>query len=85
MEKGEQLSGRRSRNAICSMYRKYQDVILVLGINLVILLIFWGGLLHNQYNADTIYYLFQPPKDAYMFRLEEGRFVLAFLYWFCQA
>ncbi|MDY3108800.1 MAG: hypothetical protein SOW50_01635 [Lachnospiraceae bacterium] len=82
MEKGEQLSGRRSRNAICNMYRKYQDVILVLGINLVILLIFWGGLLHNQYNADTIYYLFQSPKDAYMFRLEEGRFVLAFLYWF---
>lgn len=68
-----------------TIYRKYQNVIQVLGINLVIFLIFWGGLLHNQYNADTIYYRFQPPVDAYTFRLEEGRYVLAFLYWFLPA
>ena len=45
-------------DGVKAIYRKYHNVISVLGINLAIFLIFWGGLLHNQYNADTIYYRF---------------------------
>ena len=68
-------------DGVKAIYRKYRNVFSVLGIDLVIFLIFWGGLLHDQYNADTIYFRFQTPVEAYTFGLEEGRFVLAFLYW----
>lgn len=47
--------------------------------NLVILLIFWGGLAHNQYNADTVFYRYQETGAAVNMRLEEGRYMLALM------
>lgn len=53
----------------------------VLGINLLLMVIFWGGLAHNQYNADTLFYRYQDTHAAIKFRLEEGRYLVAFLFY----
>lgn len=47
--------------------------------NIIILLVFWGGLAHDQYNADTVYYRFQETGAAINVRLEEGRYLLALM------
>lgn len=59
--------------------QSHKTVLYLFFINLVILLIFWGGLLHNQYNADTIFYRYQDTGAAISMRLEEGRYMLALM------
>ena len=61
--------------------KKNKEVLQILGMNVVILLIFWGGLLHNQYNADTIFYRYQGAEAACSFRIAEGRFLVVLLYY----
>lgn len=68
-------------DSIERFYNRNKEVLQIFGINFVILLIFWGGLLHNQYNADTIFYRYQGVEAAYSFRLAEGRFLVALLYY----
>ena len=56
--------------------QSHKTVLYLFFINLVILLIFWGGLLHNQYNADTIFYRYQETSEAINMCLEEGRYLV---------
>ena len=44
--------------------QKHKNAFRLFLFNLVILLIFWGGLAHNQYNADTIFYRYQETSAA---------------------
>lgn len=45
-------------------------------VNLVALLVFWGGLIRTNYNADTLNHMFSEDADV-MVRLEDGRFMNA--------
>ena len=59
--------------------QRHKNVIQLFLFNFVILLIFWGGLAHNQYNADTVFYRYQETGAAINVRLEEGRYLLALM------
>lgn len=60
--------------------QRHKNAFRLFLFNLVILLIFWGGLAHNQYNADTIFYRYQETSAAINMCLEEGRYLIAFMY-----
>ena len=45
-------------------------------VNLVILTVFWGGLLRSNYNADTVSHM-ADPKGSFIVRLQLGRYLIA--------
>lgn len=46
------------------------------GINLLSLLIFWGGMLRKSFNSDTIYHMVVEDADI-LTRIREGRYIVA--------
>ena len=56
--------------------KKYNSDILQYGINLLFLLIFWGGFLRKSFNSDTIFHMVVGDADV-MTRIEEGRYFVA--------
>ena len=51
--------------------------IKIYGINLLLFVIFWGGLLRTNYNADTIFHMVVDDADVRT-NIEAGRYVIAF-------
>ncbi len=45
-------------------------------INLLMLLVFWGGMLRKSYNADTVYHMLSGDADV-LCNIEAGRYVIA--------
>lgn len=56
--------------------KKYKNEIIGFGINLCMLLIFWGGMLRKSFNADTVYHMVSPDADV-LCNIEAGRYVIA--------
>lgn len=55
---------------------KYKNEILQYSLNLLSLLIFWGGFLRKSFNSDTIFHMVVDDADV-MTRIEEGRYFVA--------
>ncbi len=58
------------------LYTKYENRLSQYGINLLALLIFWGGMLRKSFNSDTVYHMVVADADI-LTRIREGRYVVA--------
>lgn len=58
--------------------KSYDKAILQYIINLVMLLVFWGGLLRKSYNYDTLYHMVADDADI-VTRIRGGRYVAALI------
>lgn len=59
---------------------QYKKAIYLYGINFLLLLIFWGGLLRYNFNSDTIFHMVVDDADA-MSRIEAGRYIVGLGDW----
>ncbi len=59
-------------------FEKYKSQFIQLGINIVILLIFWGGMLRKSFNADTISRMVSYNVDS-IWNISDGRYIIALL------
>lgn len=58
------------------LVRKYRDRLLQYSINLLLLLIFWGGMLRKSFNCDTLSHMLAEDADV-VHRIEGGRYFAA--------
>lgn len=56
--------------------QKYRDKLLGYGINFLLLLIFWGGMLRKSFNCDTISHMLAEDADI-VHRVRGGRYLAA--------
>ena len=57
-------------------YSGIKKVLSAFAINLIVLTVFWGGLLRSNYNADTVSHM-ADPKGSFIVRLQLGRYLIA--------
>ncbi len=55
---------------------RYKEKITGFTINLVMLLVFWGGMLRKSFNADTLAHMASPDADI-LWNIESGRYLKA--------
>lgn len=64
------------RSEYKGLWKKYQSKIYAYLVNLVILLVFWGGMIRRSFNADTIYHMVVSDADIFN-RIKAGRYLIA--------
>lgn len=57
---------------------KYADKLMRYMLNLIMVLVFWGGLLRKSYNYDTVYHMVVDDADV-MTRIRGGRYAAALI------
>ena len=55
---------------------KYKKVLWQYSVNLLLMLVFWGGYLRKSFNSDTVFHMVVDDADV-MTRIEEGRYIVA--------
>lgn len=64
------------RSEYKGLWKKYQSKIYAYLVNLVILLVFWGGMIRRSFNADTIYHTVVQDADV-VCNVKAGRYLIA--------
>lgn len=58
------------------LFCKYKKILWEYSVNLLLVLIFWGGYLRKSFNSDTVFHMVVADADVRT-RIEEGRYVVA--------
>lgn len=58
------------------IWEKYQRLLQRYGVNLLMVLIFWGGVIRKSFNCDTLGHMLSEDADI-MIRIRGGRYVVA--------
>ena len=57
---------------------KYKSYIIQVGMNITVLLIFWGGMLRKSFNADTVSHMVSNNADV-LWNISDGRYGIALM------